>query len=84
MHIHPTDEWRVQPNCGENVAEQLTERQLVIYNTIKSNVAVNTKYLYEQLNLNRKIIQRDLLVLRSQQLIQWVGTAKTDHWEVIK
>ena len=60
LHIHPTDEWRVQPNLGVNVAEQLTERQFVIYSTIKSNVAVNTKFLFEQLHLNRKTIQRDL------------------------
>ena len=64
LHIHPSEEWRVQPNLGVNVAvnvaEQLTERQFVIYSTIKSNVAVNTKFLSEQLHLNRKTIQRDL------------------------
>ena len=88
LHIHPTEEWKVQPNLGENVAvnvaEQLSVRQIVIYSTIKSNVAVNTKYLSEQLNLNRKTIQRDLLVLRDKNLIQWIGSAKTGHWEVIK
>jgi predicted HTH transcriptional regulator len=87
LHIHPTDEWRVQPNLGVNVAvnvaEQLTERQFVIYSTIKSNVAVNTKFLSEQLHLNRKTIQRDLLVLRDKNLIQWIGSAKTGHWEVM-
>lgn len=87
LHIHPTDEWRVQPNLGVNVAvnvaEQLTERQFVIYSSIKSNVAVNTKFLSEQLHLNRKTIQRDLLVLRDKNLIQWIGSAKTGHWEVM-
>ena len=88
LHIHPTDEWRVQPNLGVNVAvnvaEQLTERQFVIYSTIKGNVAVNTKFLSEQLHLNRKTIQRDLLVLRNKNFIQWIGSAKTGHWEVTK
>ena len=87
LHIRPSDELHVQPNLGKNVAvnvaEQLSERQVVIYSTIKSNVAVNTKYLSEQLNLNRKTIQRDLLVLRDKNLIQWIGSAKTGHWEVI-
>jgi predicted HTH transcriptional regulator len=86
--IYPSDKWKVQPNLGENVAvnvaEQLSVRQIVIYSTIKSNVAVNTKYLSEQLNLNRKTIQRDLLVLRDKNLIQWIGSAKTGHWEVTK
>ena len=88
LHIRPTDEWRVQPNLGVNVAvniaEQLTERQFVVYTTIKSNVAVNTKFLSEQLHLYRKTIQRDLLVLRDKNLIQWIGSAKTGHWEVTK
>ena len=88
LHIHPTDDWSVQPNLlanvAVNVAEQLSERQIIIYNTIKNNVAVNTKYLSDLLNLNRKTIQRDLLVLRDMQLIQWVGSAKTGHWQVIK
>jgi fido (protein-threonine AMPylation protein) len=88
LHIHPSDEWRVQPNLGENVAvnvaKQLSERQVVIYSTIKGNVAVNTKLLSEQLQLNRKTIQRDLLVLRDKNLIQWIGSAKTGHWEVTK
>ena len=87
LHIRPTDEWRVQPSLGVNVAvniaEQLTERQFVVYTTIKSNVAVNTKFLSEQLHLNRKTIQRDLLVLRDKNLIQWIGSAKTGHWEVM-
>ena len=47
------------------------------------SVAVNTKLLSEQLQLNRKTIQRDLLVLRNKNLIQWIGSAKTGHWEVI-
>lgn len=87
LHIHPTDEWRVQPNRVENVAvnvaEQLTERQLIIYNTIRTNVAVNTKYLSEQLKLNRKTIQRDLAILKDKRILQWVGPAKTGHWKVI-
>ena len=87
LHIHPTDEWRVQPNRVENaavnVAEKLTERQLIIYNTIRTNVAVNTKYLSEQLKLNRKTIQRDLAILKDKRILQWVGPAKTRHWVVI-
>jgi len=94
LHIHPSDEWKVQANLanvgintqnvGTNVAKELTERQLVIYNLIKNvavNVAVNTKYLSEQLNLNRKTIQRELKVLIEKQLIYWEGTPKTGYWK---
>ena len=47
------------------------------------NVAVNTKYLSERLSVNRKTIQRDLATLQEQKLIQWVGSDKTGHWEII-
>ena len=78
----------VQKNVAQNVAEELSERQCVIMTLIETgvaqNVAVNTKYLSEQLGLNRKTIQRDLTVLQERKLIQWIGSDKTGHWEIIK
>lgn len=49
----------------------------------KEIVAGNTTYLSQKFNLNRKTIQRDLLVLRSAGLIQWIGSAKNGHWEIV-
>jgi len=73
-----------------NVADDLTERQQVIIKIIKDvaedvavNVAVNTKYLSERLGVNRKTIQRDVITLQEKQLIRWVGSDKTGHWEII-
>lgn len=75
-----------------NVAEKLTERQSIILSLIgrhvaddvAQNVAVNTKYLSEKLNVNRKTIQRDVKHLLEKKLIQWVGSDKSGHWEIIK
>ena len=75
-----------------NVAEELTERQRVIVELIKNgvadgaalNVTVNTKYLSEKLNVNRKTIQRDIAYLQERKPIKWVGSYKTGHWEIIK
>lgn len=75
-----------------NVAEKLTERQSIILSLIgkrvaddvAQNVAVNTKYLSENLNVNRKTIQRDVKHLLEKKLIQWVGSDKSGHWEIIK
>ena len=78
----------VQKNVAQNVAGELSERQCVIMTLIEAgvaqNVAVNTKYLSEQLGLNRKTIQRDLAVLQERKLIQWIGSDKTGHWKIIK
>ena len=75
-----------------NVAEKPTERQSIILSLIgrrvaddvAQNVAVNTKYLSEKLNVNRKTIQRDVKHLLEKKLIQWVGSDKSGHWEIIK
>ena len=70
-----------------NVAEELTERQRIILDILQNvavNVAVNTKYLSEQLHVNRKTIQRDLIYLQEKKLIQWIGSDKTGHWTLTK
>ena len=71
----------------KNVADKLTDRQqniIDIIQNVATNVAVNTKYLSEQLCVNRKTIQRDLVGLQQRKLIQWVGSNKTGHWEIIE
>lgn len=74
----------VQDNVAENVAHKLTERQAYIYKLIKEsvavNVAVNTKYLSEELGFSRKTIQRDLTVLQDYGLVEWHGSDKDGHW----
>ena len=74
----------------DHVADNLTDRQRAILEMLKDvaenvaeKVAVNTKYLSERLGVNRKTIQRDVVVLQERQLIQWVGSDKTGHWEII-
>ncbi len=80
-----------QENVADNVAEKLTDRQRIIVTLIEKgvaddaaqNVAVNTKYLSEKLNVNRKTIQRDIAQLLERNLILWVGSDKTGHWEIV-
>jgi len=54
-----------------------------VANDVAPNVTVNTKYLSEKLNVNRKTIQRDIAYLQEKKLIQWVGSDKIGHWEII-
>ena len=72
---------------------QLTERQRKIYEAIKTgainvpnnvqvNVQVNIPNLAVLFNVSEKTIRRDLYVLRDLNLIQYVGSDKTGHWEV--
>ncbi|MBR1787187.1 MAG: putative DNA binding domain-containing protein [Paludibacteraceae bacterium] len=69
-----------------NVAIELTDRQRFIYKIIKENVALNvalnTKYLSDKIGVNRKTIQRDLLVLKDKGLIEWFGSKKMGVWRL--
>ena len=66
---------------------KLTERQTVIYNSIKEgvqlNVQLNTTDLSNKLSIGFKTMQRELKVIENLGLIARVGSKKTGHWEVI-
>ena len=69
---------------------QLTERQRNIYNIIKSsaindtiNDTINAQTLSDALGASVITIKRDLYVLRDLNLIKYVGSNKTGHWEAV-
>lgn len=77
---------------------QLTERQRKIYEAIKSGTVndtingtindtikdtINAQTLSESLGASVITIKRDLYVLRDMNLIKYVGSNKTGHWEII-
>ena len=73
---------------------QFTERQKKIYHIIKNgtisdttnvsiNVPINAPGLAIMFNVSENTIKRDLYVLRDLNLIKYVGSNKTGHWEVI-
>ena len=75
-------------NVAVNVAHELIERQQSILDITKAkvavNVAVNAKRLSEELGVNRKTIQRDLISLQALNLVKWIGTDKDGYWEISK
>ena len=70
---------------------ELTDRQRRIYEIIKNgtvsgmvNDTVNAQNLSVVLGISLRTTKRDLYVLRDMHLIQFVGSDKTGHWEVIQ
>ena len=66
---------------------KLTDRQYKIYEIIKNdtiNDTINAKVLAEVLGSSIITIKRDLYVLRDRNLIKYVGSNKTGHWEIVK
>jgi predicted HTH transcriptional regulator len=50
----------------------------------KVNGTVNAQNLSVALGISLRTTKRDLYVLRDMNLIHYVGSDKTGHWEVIK
>ena len=76
----------VQENGTKNgtaTITELTDRQLVIFETIKNGTA-NAQNLSVALGISLRTTKRDLYVLRDMNLIHYAGSDKTGHWEVIK
>lgn len=66
---------------------KLTDRQHGIYEIIKSgtvNDTVKAQNLPIVPGIRLRTTKRDLYVLRDMHLIQFVGSDKTGHWEVIQ
>ena len=68
---------------------ELTDRQRRIYEIIKSgtlndtaNGTVNAQNLSVVLGISLRTTKRNLYVLRDMNLIHYVGSDKTGHWEV--
>lgn len=72
---------------------KLTDRQRKILEAIKNNTTnvqvnvqvndqVNVQELATLLGFSEKTIRRDLYVLRDMNLIHYIGSDKTGHWEV--
>ena len=80
VNVPVNDTINVQVNDTIKIS-QLTERQRKIYEAIK-NVPINVFSLATMFNVSEKTIKRDLYVLRDLNLIKYVGSNKTGHWEV--
>ena len=76
-------------NVQVNISK-LTDRQRNIYKIIKRstgnvqiNDQINVPNLTTLFQVSEKTIRRDLDVLREMNLIKFVGSRKTGHWEIV-
>ena len=69
---------------GKNVVEPIREIQEV-KNAIKTYEMYVPLDAFKEKDFSKLITnQRDLSVLRSAGLIQWIGSAKNGHWEIVR
>ena len=90
LHIHPTDEWRVQPNRVENVAstrekevvtrEKTREKILLL---MKVSPKITTSQMAEKLGISPKGVEWQISKLKAAGSIRRIGPDNGGHWEVM-
>lgn len=91
LHIHPTDEWRVQANLGENVAvnvaetvEKAVKTVEKIVNILSHSPSATVRELSEILGLSRRGVEEQMKSLKQKGIIRCIGPDKGGYWEVVK
>ena len=84
LHIHPTDEWRVQANLGENVAVNVAETVEKIVNILSQSPSATVRELSEILGLSRRGVEEQMKSLKQKGIIRCIGPDKGGYWEVVK
>lgn len=66
----------------ERIKNGTINDQANVQANVQVNVQVNVPNLATLFDVSEKTIRRDLYVLRDMNLIHYVGSNKTGHWEV--
>lgn len=91
MHIHPTDEWRVQPNLVGDFAstrekkvitrEKKTREKILLL--MKVSPKITTSQMAEKLGISPKGVEWQISKLKADGSIHRIGPDNGGHWEVI-
>ncbi|MFA6820289.1 MAG: DeoR family transcriptional regulator, partial [Bacteroidaceae bacterium] len=68
----------------KDVRKELSERQLIILNLIKTNVRIKIDDMSRMLKVNEKTIRRDLANLQEKGFIKREGGRKDGQWVIHK
>ena len=79
LHIHPSEEWRVQPNLSPSV--KTVEKILKI---LSNTPSITVREMSEILGLSRRGVEEQIKSLKQKGVIRRIGPDKGGHWEVTK
>ena len=93
LHIHPTDDWSVQPNLEvkpktvekniETVEKSVKTVEKII-KILSNNPTTTVRELSEMLSLSRRGVEEQIKSLKQKGIIRRIGPDKGGHWLVIK
>jgi fido (protein-threonine AMPylation protein)/biotin operon repressor len=92
LHIHPTDDWRIQPNLEvkpktvekniETVEKSVKTVEKII-KILSNNPTTTVRELSEMLSLSRRGVEEQIKSLKQKGIIRRIGPDKGGHWQVI-
>ena len=82
VQVNDTIKISQRTEIQRKINEVIKTRAINVPNNVQVNVQVNIPNLAALFNVSEKTIRRDLYVLRDLNLIKYVGSNKTGHWEV--
>ena len=86
LHIHTSEEWRVQPNLLPSVktVEKTTRTVEKILTILSNTPSITVREMSEILGLSRRGVEEQIKSLKQKGVIRRIGPDKGGHWEVIK
>ena len=90
LHIHPSEEWKVQPNLSpsvktvEKTVEKTTRTVEKILKILSNTPSITVREMSEILGLSRRGVEEQIKSLKQKGVIRRIGPDKGGHWEVIK
>ena len=90
LHIHPSEEWRVQPNLSpsvktvEKTVEKTTRTVEKILKILSNTPSITVREMSEILGLSRRGVEEQIKSLKQKGVIRRIGPDKGGHWEMIK
>ena len=89
LHIHPSEEWKVQPNLSpsvktvEKTVEKTTRTVEKILKILSNTPSITVREMSEILGLSRRGVEEQIKSLKQKGVIRRIGPDKGGHWEVM-
>ena len=90
LHIHPTEEWKMQPNLltGVKTVEKTVEKPQKtvekIITILSTTPSITVRGMADILGLSRRGVEEQIKSLKQKGIIRRIGPDKGGHWEVTK
>ena len=90
LHIHPSEEWKVQPNLSpsvktvEKTVEKTTRTVEKMLKILSNTPSITVREMSEILGLSRRGVEEQIKSLKQKGVIRRIGPDKGGHWEVTK